>query len=112
MQSALFWAVVVSAATLIGLLISPVVVVVAVGAAYLGFVVAVYGGVLMLARLLGREEPMAFWAKALVGGLGGMMVSLLGMVPLFGWLLMVVLSLTGVGAIALHLRDSRKKRIV
>jgi hypothetical protein len=39
-------------------------------------------------------------------------VSLLGMVPLFGWLLMVVLSLTGVGAIALHLRDSRQKRIV
>lgn len=111
-QSALLGAVVVSAATLIGLLISPVVVVVAVGAAYLGFAVAVYGGVLMLARLLGREEPMAFWAKALVGGLGGMMVSLLGMVPLFGWLLMVVLSLTGVGAIALHLRDSRQKRIV
>ncbi len=108
-QSALVGAVVVSVATLIGVLISPLVVVVAVGAAYLGFVVAVYGVMIRVSRVLGRAEPRAFWAKALLGGLGGMMVSLLGMVPFLGWLLMVALSLTGVGAIALHLRDTRQK---
>ena len=91
------------ATTLIGLLLLPVSIFIALALGFAGYVVAVYAfGVGILMRI-GRPEPSGFGPRVLAAGTGALLVSAIALIPFFGWLFVLTLVLAGVGAITLKL---------
>ena len=89
--------------TLVGLLLAPATVLIALVSGFAGYVVAAYAFGVALLMAVGRPEPDSMGTRALAAGVGALTVGLIGLIPFFGWLFVLALALTGVGAIAIFL---------
>lgn len=89
--------------TLIGLLLVPVTVISAILAGMAGYVVGAYAVGVWITLLAGQSEPDSLGSRALAAVIGALSVALIGLIPFFGWLFVLALSLAGAGAIAVWL---------
>ena len=101
-QSAVIGAGVVFAVTIIGLLLTPAMVVLALVGGFAGYVVAAYAFGVGLTLLFGKKEPDSIADRALAAGLGALAAGVIGLIPFIGWLFVLVLVLSGVGAITVR----------
>lgn len=99
-QSVLAGSAILFAMTLIGVLLVPAAVLAALIAGFAGYVVAAYAFGVGLMLTVGRREPETIGERALGAGTGALAAGLIGLVPLLGWLFVLALVLTGMGAIA------------
>ncbi|MFD0914835.1 hypothetical protein ACFQ14_00275 [Pseudahrensia aquimaris] len=106
-QSAVIGVTILLIMTLIGLLLAPATILVALVCGFAGYVVAAYALGVALLKTVGREEPDSVGTRALAAGVGALTVGLIGLIPFFGWLFVLSLALTGVGAIALWLFEPK-----
>ncbi|SMX38924.1 hypothetical protein MAA8898_01789 [Maliponia aquimaris] len=89
--------------TLIGALLTPLAILAAVAAGYAGYVVGAYALGVAALSALGRHDPENLRDRAIAAAVGAVAVGLIAMVPFFGWLAVLLLSLAGAGACALVL---------
>jgi len=102
-ESAAIGSAIVFAATLIGLLLLPVSLFIALALGFAGYVVAVYAFGVGMLKLMGRAEPDSFGARVIAAGTGALLVGAIALIPFFGWLFVLALVLAGVGAITMKL---------
>ncbi|MCT4558225.1 MAG: hypothetical protein N4A61_09215 [Pelagimonas sp.] len=102
--SALLGAVILSALTLLGMVITPVILVVLVLAALGGYLMGAY---LLGAVLLGfaGRRPDAPANRVLAALAGALAVLLLGVIPAAGWIVMILVTVLGLGALVLRLLE-------
>lgn len=100
--SALIGAVVLLALTVVGLVATPLVVLAAALLWALGYVVATYAAGVWTMSWFGGGEPISNGERAMAAGIGALGVGLLGLVPVVGWLLLMILPLLGAGAVVLR----------
>ncbi len=98
-QSAVIGSTVILMLTIVGLLLAPAAVLVALVAAFAGYVVAAYAVGVGLLLLIGRPEPDSIATRALAAGTGALAVGIVALIPFLGWLFVLALALTGIGAI-------------
>lgn len=101
-QSAVIGAGVLFALTLIGLLLTPAMILLALVGGFAGYLVAAYAFGVGLFLAFGRSEPLSIGARALSAGLGALAAGIIGLIPFLGWLFILAMVLTGVGAITLR----------
>lgn len=101
-QSAVIGAGVLLAMTLIGLLFTPAMILLALVGGFAGYVVAAYAFGVGLMLAFGKPEPESIGERALAAGVGALAAGIIGLVPFLGWLFVLALVLTGIGAITLH----------
>lgn len=89
--------------TVIGLLLAPATVLFALVCGFAGYVVAAYAFGVALLTSVGQQEPNSVGSRALAAGVGALAVGLIALIPFIGWLFVLALALTGVGAIAVWL---------
>lgn len=102
-QSAVIGSAVIFAMTLIGALLVPAVVFVALAGGFAGYILAVYAFGVALVQAVGRPEPQNVGERALCGGIGALATGIIALVPLLGWLFVLALTLTGLGAVVQRL---------
>lgn len=102
-QSALMGAGVIFAMTLIGLLLTPAMVLLALASGFAGYVVAAYAFGVGLMLAFGGLQPTSIGERALAAGIGALAAGLIGLIPFLGWLFVLALVLAGVGAITIRL---------
>ncbi|NNE51660.1 MAG: hypothetical protein HKN30_04580 [Sulfitobacter sp.] len=93
--------------TLVGLLLTPLTVLTALLSAFAGYVVGAYAVGVGLTLLAGRPEPDSMGTRAIAAAIGALAVAVIGLIPFFGWLFVLALSLSGAGAIAVWLFQPR-----
>jgi hypothetical protein len=100
MQSTLVGSAILFAMTVIGIVLSPAAILVALIAGFAGYVVGVYafGAGLMLA--FGRPEPDSIGDRALAAAVGALAAGLIALIPLLGWLFVLAITLAGIGAVS------------
>jgi hypothetical protein len=91
------------AMTLIGMVLSPAVLLLAVLFGVAGYFIAVYAFGVGLLMAAGRAEPDSLADRALAGALGAVVAGLIGLVPLLGWLFVFALALAGAGGLIMRL---------
>lgn len=101
--SVVMGSVIIFAATLIGLLLIPASLVIALVVGFAGYVVAAYSVGVGLLMMIGRPQPGSVGARILAAGTGALAVSAIALIPFLGWLFALALVLAGVGAITLKL---------
>lgn len=101
--SALCGAGLVVALTGIGILLTPAFFLLAVLAGFLGYVVGAYAFGVALLRAAGRTLPDSIGDRALAAGVGALVAGVIGLVPFLGWLFVLLVLLTGLGALAIRL---------
>ena len=89
--------------TVIGWLLVPVTVSLALFSAFAGYVVAAYAFGVGFLKIFGRSEPDSFLSRALAAGVGAFVVAIIGLIPFLGWLFVLTVALVGVGAISIWL---------
>ena len=89
--------------TVIGILLSPAAILIALVAGFAGYVVAVYAFGVGLLSAFGRPVPDRIGTRALAAGLGAVVVGIVALIPFLGWLFVLLLMLAGVGAITMKL---------
>jgi hypothetical protein len=99
-QSAIVGSAILFAMTLIGIFLTPASILLALLAGFAGYVVAAYSFGVGLTLAFGRLEPDSIGERALAAGIGALVAGLIGLIPLVGWLFVLVLVLAGVGAIS------------
>lgn len=97
--SAIIGSAVVFAMTLIGFLFSPAMVILAVVAGFAGYVVGVYALGVGLMLAVGRPDPSLILDKVIAAAVGAVAAGLIALIPLLGWLVVLALTLAGLGAI-------------
>lgn len=102
-QSALMGAGILVAMTVIGLLLTPAFVLLAMLAGFLGYVIGAYALGVYLFNATGRAEPDSLGDRALAAGVGALVAGIVGLIPFLGWIFVLALVLTGVGAITSRL---------
>lgn len=102
-ESAIIGSAVLFATTLIGLLLVPASLFLVFAVGFAGYVVAVYSFGVGLLMQIGRPEPDSIGTRVLAAATGALVVSLIALIPFFGWLFVLALVLAGVGAITLRL---------
>lgn len=102
-QSAVIGAGILFAMTLIGLLLTPAMVVLALVGGFAGYIVAAYAFGVGLRLAFGKPEPESIGDRAQAAGIGALAAGVIGLVPFVGWLFVLAVVLTGVGAITLRL---------
>ena len=102
-QSAVVGAGVVFAITIIGLLLTPAMLLLALIGGFAGYVVAAYAFGVGLTLLFGRQEPDSIADRALAAAIGAFAAGVIGLIPFLGWLFVLALVLSGVGAITLRI---------
>lgn len=102
MESALFGSVIVFAITVIGIFLAPAMIVLALIVGFFGYVIGAYSFGVGLLLAIGRGEPVTLGERALAAGVGSLLTGLIVLVPFFGWLFMIALTLAGVGAITMR----------
>lgn len=85
--------------TLIGVLVAPAVIALAVGLGFVGYLIATYLVGRALWGWFGAPPPDAFLERAVTALIGAVTVALIALVPFLGWLAILVLTLTGLGAL-------------
>ena len=101
--SALCGAGLVVALTGIGILLTPAFFLLAVLAGFFGYVVGAYAFGVALLRAAGRALPDSIGDRALAAGVGALVAGVIGLVPFLGWLFVLLVLLTGLGALAIRL---------
>ncbi len=101
-QSAVIGAAVLFAMTIIGLLLTPAMVVLALVGGFAGYVVAAYSFGVGLLLAFGRTEPDSIGDRAMAAGVGALAAGIIGMIPFLGWLFVLALVLSGIGAITMR----------
>lgn len=101
-QSAVIGAGVLFALTIIGLLLTPAMVALALIGGFAGYVVAAYAFGVGLMLAFGRSEPDSIGDRAAAAGVGALAAGLIGLIPFLGWLFVLALVLAGIGAITLR----------
>jgi len=101
-QSAVIGAGVLFAMTIIGLLITPVMVLLALVGGFAGYVVASYAFGVGLMLAFGRQKPDSIGDRAMAAGVGALAAGIIGLIPFLGWLFILVLVLSGIGAITVR----------
>ena len=88
----------VASLTIVGIILLPAAILLAVLAMLVGYVLGVYvlGGAIWNA--LGRAAPVDLASKALMALVGAVLAALVGLIPFLGWLFALALGLVGVGA--------------
>jgi hypothetical protein len=98
--SALIGATVLAIATVIGILVAPALILAAAVLGFLGYLVAVY----LLGRAVwvwvGHFPPDTIPERAFAALVGAVAVTVIALVPFLGWISLLVLALTGLGAIS------------
>lgn len=94
---------IVVALTGIGLLLTPAFVLLALLAGFFGYVVGAYAFGVALLTAAGRALPDSTGDQALAAGVGALAAGVIGLVPLLGWLFVLLVLLTGLGALAIRL---------
>ena len=92
---------VVLAMTLIGLLAAPMTVLSAIVLGFAGYIVGAYALGVGILGLVGREAPGAWIERALAAAVGAVAIAVIGVVPFIGWLVVLAVSLTGLGALCI-----------
>jgi hypothetical protein len=99
--SALIGATVLAVATVVGILVAPALILAAGVLGFLGYLVAVY----LLGRAVwswvGRFPPDTLPERALAALVGAVLVTVIALVPFLGWISLMVLALTGLGAMSM-----------
>jgi cytoskeletal protein CcmA (bactofilin family) len=98
-QSALIGAGLLVILTVIGALLLPAIWLLAALAWIAGYIVAAYALGVFVLMLAGRGEPDGTSDRVIAAGIGAVIVAVLGMIPVLGWIAMLILVLLGVGAI-------------
>jgi hypothetical protein len=98
-QSAVIGAAVLFAMTVIGLLLVPAMVLLALAGGFAGYVIAAYSFGVGLMLAFGRLEPDSAGERAIAAGIGALAAGVIGLIPFLGWLFVLALVLTGIGAI-------------
>jgi hypothetical protein len=98
--SALIGMTVVFALTLVGLLIAPISILLAVTGAYSGYIVGAYALGAGLLGAVGRGEPDSTGDRVLAAVVGAVVAGLVGLFPYLGWIFVLALVTIGLGAIA------------
>lgn len=93
--------------TLIGALLTPLAIVVALVAGYAGYVVGAYALGVAVLTALGRHDPENLRDRAIAAAAGAVVVGLIGLVPFFGWIAVLLVTLAGAGACTLVLLRPR-----
>lgn len=106
-QSLLIGAMVVLAISVVGLLLSPAMAVVAGLTGLAGYILGAYAFGVGLLQAVGRPLPAQWSDRAIAGALGAAVACLLALIPFVGWLFVLALTLAGVGAAVLHLLRPR-----
>jgi len=92
---------VVLAMSLIGLLAMPLSIVLAIIIGFLGYIVGAYALGVGLLSLIGRADPGTWIERALAAAVGAVVIAGIGLVPFVGWLVVLAVTLTGVGALCI-----------
>ena len=100
--SAVIGAGLVLALTLVGILLVPAALVLAVIGGFFGYVVASYSFGVGLMLAAGRSAPETLGRRALAALIGAAVAGLIALIPFLGWLFVLALVLAGVGAITLR----------
>jgi hypothetical protein len=90
---------VVLAMSLIGLLATPLSVFLAILIGLAGYIVGAYALGVGLLGLIGRADPGAWIERALAAAVGAVVIAAIGLVPFVGWLVVLAVTLTGLGAL-------------
>ena len=88
--------------TLIGILVAPAIIVLAAVLAFLGYLIATYLVGRALWGWFGALPPDTFLERALTALIGAVAVALIALVPFLGWLVILIVTLTGLGALAVE----------
>ncbi|MDF1717567.1 MAG: hypothetical protein P1U75_12980 [Antarcticimicrobium sp.] len=94
---------IVVALTGIGILLTPAFVLLALLAGFFGYVVGAYAFGVALLSAAGRTLPDSIGDRALAAGVGALVAGVIGLVPFLGWLFVLLMLLTGLGALAIRL---------
>lgn len=87
----------------IGLLIAPATLILALLSAFAGYVVGAYAIGVGLLLLINRPEPDSFGTRAVAAGVGALVVASIALIPLLGWLFVMMVALAGAGSIGIWL---------
>jgi hypothetical protein len=98
--AALIGASVLAVLTLIGILVAPLLAAAAMVLALLGYVIGVYLVGLAAWDRIGQLPPDSFGERLLAALIGAALVGLVALVPFFGWIVLLVLAVTGLGALS------------
>ncbi|MDJ0824500.1 MAG: hypothetical protein QNJ16_03240 [Rhodobacter sp.] len=101
-QSAVIGAAFLFAMTIIGLLLTPAMIFLALVGGFAGYVVAAYAFGVGLLLAVGRAEPDSIGDRALAAGVGALAAGIVGLIPFLGWLFVLALVLAGIGAITVR----------
>ena len=90
------------AVTVIGLIVAPFVGIAAGLIGFAGYVVGVYAfGVWFLDKAFARGEPVELKDKVIAAAVGAALVSVIGLIPVAGWLFALLVTFAGIGSIIL-----------
>ena len=89
----------ISALTIVGLLLTPALMLFAGLVAFVGYVVAAYSLGVGLMLAIGMDEPETLLVRAGAALLGSLSAAVVALAPFLGWLFVVVLTLAGTGAV-------------
>lgn len=101
-------AIVVLGISVIGIPITIVLGAVYVIALFTGFLVAAGALGRRAARLIGRSADLSFWTRVAALAAGLLLLAVIGLIPVLGPLTVILATASGLGAIALQLRDARQ----
>ncbi len=102
-QSVLAGSAILFAMTVIGIVVAPASILLAVVAGFFGYVIGAYALGVGLMLLAGRGEPGSLAERVIAAVAGALAAALIGLVPLLGWIFVLALTLAGVGAISVRL---------
>lgn len=94
---------VVLALTLVGLVVAPLAIFLAVLGAFLGYVVGSYALGVGLLMAAGRNPPTDLVERVVAAFIGALIVGLIGLIPVLGWIFVFALTLAGAGAITMRM---------
>lgn len=103
--SILFGLVPISALTIIGLPLVPIVLLALVAVWTLGYILGAYALTMRALHSFGSEENPKIWVRLLALVIGVTLASLLNFIPLLGWMANFALVLLGIGGMAMALFD-------
>ena len=102
-QSVLIGGGILLAMTVIGLFLMPAAILAVIIAGFAGYIVGAYALGVGVLRATGRHDPENTADRALAAGVGALAAGLVGLIPLLGWIFVIVLTLAGIGAWVLRL---------
>jgi hypothetical protein len=98
--STLIGAAVLATLSVIGIVAVPVILLIAAVLGFVGYIIAVYLVGRAIWNWIGQLPPDSLPERALAALLGAVAVTLLGLIPFAGWLVLLILTLTGIGALS------------